>query len=111
MPSIFENSHSLKFSYDLPLQYTAVSQTSNANISANLKPNLKIIKGMNQGTRWVRLTENTRGKKFLATVTLRSMIRQSWFVDSLVFLLLYVATNTPESFLKIADISATLFQL
>jgi hypothetical protein len=70
MTSMFQNSPSLKNFFYLLLYYLAVSQTSDSNILANLKPNLKIFKDMNQGPSCVCLMEKSGGQKSHATVPL-----------------------------------------
>ncbi len=54
---------------------TAASQTLNLNISANLKPNLKIFYDMNQGDKWFWFMKKTRGQKSRATVPLILVVR------------------------------------
>jgi hypothetical protein len=68
--SFVKNYPKFQFCFDLPLYYTAASQTLNSNISSNSKPNSKISQGKKQCFRWVCLMKKTRVQKSRATVPL-----------------------------------------
>jgi hypothetical protein len=67
-----KNCPSLKFCFDLPLYYTAASQTSNSNISSKFITEFENILGYESVFQVGSFEEKNRVKKPRATVPLRT---------------------------------------